>query len=270
MLNEAEKAKLACETYYFHAALGMEIISGEGFKAIRDNDRQQVWDLNRIFDVTVYTHNEIALLLEATSSAFELQGYNFFSITPFTPSNVVAHLATEDFQEQTPVVQMVLEDEIKVPTPNGFELSSVSSEDEWGILYEMVRLDHVEGTRTSGHHLDEAFTQNVVEGYRRKSESCQFFLAHLEGAICGYGSGTVAPNQMGMVEDLFTLPSFRRRGIASAVIAGCVKYVRDNGCDSVLIGSLVTEAPKHLYRKLGFQPVCLIRSFHKQLSPVAY
>ena len=269
MLNESEKPKLACEAYHFRAGLGMEIITGKGFRAIRDNDRRQVWDLNRIFDVTADTHDEIALLMHAASSTFELQGYNYFSITPFTPSKFVAHLATEDFQEQIPVVQMVLEDDIKVPTPKGFKLFSVSSDEKWDILYELVRLDHIEGVRTGGQNLDEAFTQSVVEGYRRKSKSCQFFLAYLEDTVCGYGSGTVVPNQMGMVEDLFTLPKFRRRGIASAVIAGCVQHVRDNGCDSVLIGSLVTEPPKHLYRKLGFRPVCLTRSFHKPLPTVA-
>lgn len=266
MLNSIEKAKRACEAYHFHATLGMDVIVGTDFKAIRDNERQRVWDLNRVFDITASTHDEIGLVMDATSIAFKAQGYTHFSTTPFTPWSFVAHLATEEFQEHTPVVQMVLEADINALAPDGFRLSPISSEQEWSALYELVRLDHMEGARTKGHNLDAHFTQSVVEGYRRKPKPCQFFLAHLEDAVCGYGSGTAGPNRMGMVEDLFTLPSFRRRGIASAVIAGCVEYVRDNGCDRVLIGSLVTEPPKHLYRRLGFEPVCLTRSFHKPLT----
>jgi len=70
---------------------------------------------------------------------------------------------------------------------------------------------------------------------------------------------------MGMVDDLFTLPSFRRRGIASKLITHCVEFVRNQGAGPILIGGLATDLPKHLYFWLGFQPICLTRSFIKKV-----
>jgi GNAT superfamily N-acetyltransferase len=64
-----------------------------------------------------------------------------------------------------------------------------------------------------------------------------------------------------MVEDLFTLPAARRRGLASAIIAHAVDYVRARGAAEVLIGAHVDDAPKRLYARLGFAPMCVTREY---------
>lgn len=64
-----------------------------------------------------------------------------------------------------------------------------------------------------------------------------------------------------MVEDLFTHPSFRGRGIATAMIARAIEHVRSQGAEEILIGALATDPPKRLYASLGFAPVCVTREY---------
>ena len=88
----------------------------------------------------------------------------------------------------------------------------------------------------------------------------------MDGQPVAYGAVAVAPGGVGMVEDVFTLPERRGRGVASAMIAAFVEDARRRGCDTVFIGALADEAAKRLYRRLGFAPVALARSWVKDVS----
>ena len=79
-----------------------------------------------------------------------------------------------------------------------------------------------------------------------------------------YGSCAAAPNGVGMIEDLFTLPTHRRKGVATAMIVGFVDRLRAGGCDTVFLGALANEAPKQLNRRLGFEPAALARAWVKE------
>lgn len=266
MILQSSAARRACEAYYFHATLSMNVTVGDHYRAVRDDDNLNVWDLNRVFEVTAASDDEIDCMLEALAKAYQLQGYNYFSVSPFTPPIFTSRLALDDYKELTPIVQMLLAGTIDVNPPSGFRMAPVTSDSDWDSLHQLVRADHQEGGRTQGSNLDAAVTRGIVKGYRRKHGACQFFLTLIDDTICGYGSATTCPNGIGMIEDLFTLPSLRRRGVASALIAGCVEYLRQAGATEFLIGSLTSEPPKHLYHQLGFKPVCLTRSFYKKLT----
>ena len=259
-------ARRACETYRFHATIGMEVIDGEACSSLQDLERPDVWDRNRIIDISARTDAEIERMMAFASSRANLVGYSYIFATPFTSPAVIARLLLDDYQEQTPVIQMVLQGECRAGRPSGFRIQAVSTDRDWQNLHGLVRSDHTEGARTQGHILDSKVTRGIVEGYRGKAGPCQFFLGFLEETLCAYGSATVAPNGMGMIEDLFTLPAFRRRGIATSLVSECVEHLRRASCEEILIGSLATEPPKALYRKLGFQPVCVTRSFLKRNS----
>ena len=63
------------------------------------------------------------------------------------------------------------------------------------------------------------------------------------------------------MEDLFTVPAFRRRGVATALIAHAVGDARDRGAGPVLIGADPDDSPKHMYAAMGFRPLCVLRSY---------
>ena len=57
--------------------------------------------------------------------------------------------------------------------------------------------------------------------------------------------------------------SFRKRGIATEMIARAISQVRSQGAEQILIGALATEPPKRLSATLGFSPVCVTREYLK-------
>ena len=59
-----------------------------------------------------------------------------------------------------------------------------------------------------------------------------------------------------MVEDLFTLPSHRNRGIARSLIHHCVDDALARGAVDVLIGALHDDTPKNAYAAMGFETTC--------------
>jgi predicted GNAT family acetyltransferase len=124
-----------------------------------------------------------------------------------------------------------------------------------------VLADHAEGRRTGALDLSPEFSAAVVAGYRAKSDAYHFYLAMREGIPVAYGAHAAAPNGAGMIEDLFTLQSARRRGIATAMIAAFATRLRDAGCHTIFVDALATEQPKHIYFRLGFRPVMLTRTW---------
>jgi GNAT superfamily N-acetyltransferase len=101
----------------------------------------------------------------------------------------------------------------------------------------------------------------VVASYRKKMPAYQFFLAREDGVDCAYGAGVLREHGVAMIGDLFTLPSFRGRGIATTIIARAIAYVRGQGAVEIPIGALATDPPKRLYASLGFAPVCVTREY---------
>jgi GNAT superfamily N-acetyltransferase len=185
----------------------------------------------------------------------------------FTPDSFLARLALDDFEERPVTIQMVLHGDL---TDRGaaVELRPISSDADWAELLKLVIADHTEGRRTAGLELSEDFSAAVVDSYRAKSSAYHFHLAMQEDVAVAYGAHAAAPNGVGMIEDLFTLQSARRKGIATAMIAAFTDRLRASGCHAVFLGALASEQPKHLYARLGFRPLTLSRSWVREL-PVA-
>src|SRR3546814_16137704 len=86
----------------------------------------------------------------------------------------------------------------------------------------------------------------------------RFLLASIGGIPVAYGACAAAPSGAGMIEDLFTLPAYRQRGIASALIAHFSGQLVAQGCDFLFLGALVVEQARPLYATPGFRPVMSI------------
>jgi predicted GNAT family acetyltransferase len=106
----------------------------------------------------------------------------------------------------------------------------------------------------------------MVANYRAKAPAYRFHLALLDGEPVAYGAMIAAPNGMGMMEDLFTLQSVRRRGIASTMIAHFDAALGAGGCTGVFLGAVATEDAKTLYYNLGFRPAMLSRCWVKRVG----
>jgi GNAT superfamily N-acetyltransferase len=184
----------------------------------------------------------------------------------FTPDAFLARLALEGYAERPLTIQMALEGEV---TDRGaaIELHAVATDADWDDLLQLAIADHTEGRRTGDLELSHAVSAGLVAGYRAKSHAFPYFLVIKDGAPVAYGAFGVAPNGVGMIEDLFTLPAFRRQGIATGVIVTFVDRMRQRDCRTLFLGALAEEAPKDLYARLGFQPVGLARAWVRAANP---
>ncbi len=252
-----------CAAYAWQRALGHHVVSDLLCTVVTDHAYPNVWDANHVSRVRASAPAEIEAVLRRVADDFQHCSHRLFVVDPLTPPAFVARLALDDYSELTPTIQLVLDGALRA-TPRDIDLRPVRTDEDWQALYGLVREDHLEGGRSHNHRvLPEDVTRGIVAGYRKKFPAYQFFIAREQAIDCAFGAGILCENGVGMVEDLFTLPTHRRQGIATAVIARAVQHVRSQGANAVMIGAHATDTPKRLYVRLGFAPVCLTREYIK-------
>jgi GNAT superfamily N-acetyltransferase len=256
-------------TYAWYRGYGNRVESDALAQYVSNTERPDIWVANQVNLVRASSAPEIDQVLERADRVLAHCDHRMVLIDPLTPDAFTARLALMDYRELSAVLQMVLTGTIPgASSPANVTLRAVSTEDDWSTLYNLVRADHVEGKTTRGMDLSQEITRGIVAEYRAKSQVSQFFLAAGEdGVECAYGQAIVGPHGMGIVEDLFVLPAYRKQGIAITLIRHAVAYARERGMGPMLIGTHVNEAPKHMYAALGFVPQCLIREYLLEPPP---
>jgi GNAT superfamily N-acetyltransferase len=257
-------ARFVAEAYRWQRRLGNTVIAALHCHIVADAARPDVWDSNHADEVTAASQTDIDAVFAAMNLHLAHARWRVIHTDGFTPEPFLARLALDGFAERPVTIQMVLRGELSDRGPP-IDLRPVASDPDWDALLELVRADHVEGGRTPDLTLSAEHSRNVVAAYRAKSSAYHFHLACLNGRPVGYGAYAAAPNGAGMIEDLFTLPSARRRGIATAMISAFTDRLRTIGCQTIFLGALASEPPKHLYNRLGFHPVALARTWVKNV-----
>ena len=251
-----------CTAYAWQRALGNATTRTPLVWLVSDTGNPDIWNANHACQIRAATPAQIDAVLQQADAALHHCAHRMFVIDPLTPPAFVARLALADYRELTPTLQMVLSGALRA-TPPPIDIRPVAGQADWQSLQHLVETDFAEGGRShDGAHPVEV-ARGMVADYRGKAPAYQFFLARRDGTDCAYGAAALCDNGIGMVEDLFTLPAFRRSGIASAIIAHAVDHVRARGATEALIGAHISDTPKHLYARLGFAPVCLTREYLK-------
>jgi GNAT superfamily N-acetyltransferase len=65
------------------------------------------------------------------------------------------------------------------------------------------------------------------------------------------------------VEDVYTVPEARGRGYARVLVGHAAELARSSGHELTFIIADDNDWPKHLYARIGFRPIGLIRTFHR-------
>jgi GNAT superfamily N-acetyltransferase len=262
-----EIARIVGEAYRWQRRLGNNVISAQHCHILADPARPDIWDCNHADAITADTDAAIEAVFAAMNLHLHHTRWRVIHTDGFTSDAFLARIALEEFEERPVTIQMVLRGELAARGPD-VELRPVTSEADWAALLELARAGHVEGRRSPGLDLSPEFSRGMVAAYQAKSSSYHFHLAIKDGVPAAYGAFAAAPNGAGIIEDLFTLPSARRQGIATAIIAASTDRLRQAGCHTIFLGALATESPKRLYRRLGFHPVGLARSWVKDVREV--
>lgn len=251
-----------CETLHGYFVLGNEALDLPDARFVRSTSAARIYDANHGACVRTRSARDIARVFARADEVFDGLPYRRFMCDPLTPSDFEAALVLADY-EVGAEIQLLLEGEL-VASPPPTEIRGAEDEADWEVIARLTRLDHEEEARRFGRPvLDPEVTRELVATKRAKGPSLRFWIARAEGTDCAFFSSWPGENGVGKVEDLFTHPDFRRRGIATALIARAVSDARARGAGPVLIGAMSNDTPKRLYAAMGFRPFCVIRSYLK-------
>jgi GNAT superfamily N-acetyltransferase len=264
-MSREDLTRRIAEAYRWQRRLGADVIETPFCRIVADPTKPAVWNCNHADEVTAQSADEIDAVFAAMEQHLAHTRWRAVYTDAFTPDPFLARLAFSGFRERPLTVQMALEGEATNPGAE-IDLRAVESEADWAALLELVLADHAEGRATGGLEIGREVSEAIVANYRAKSPACRFHLAREGGDAIAYGASAAAPNGLGMIEDLFTLPQHRRRGVASGMIAAFVADLRGRGCDTVFLGALADETAKFLYHRLGFQAVALARGWVKEVG----
>jgi GNAT superfamily N-acetyltransferase len=261
----SDLARRIAQAYRWHRRLGAETRAGAHGCFVVDVGKPESWDTNHVDEVTASAAWEIDAVLSQMETHYAHSPWRVAHTDGFTPQPFLARLAFEGFEARFLTIQMALPAHVPLARPP-VDLRPVASAQDWRELHRLVRLNHEEGRTTEAIELPPEFTAEVIESYRDKAPETAFHLVIAEGAAVAYGACAMAPNGLGMIEDIFTHPAHRRRGLAGGMIADFVAGLRGRGCDAVFLGALAAETAKRLYADLGFAPVSLSQTWVRSVT----
>lgn len=240
--------------------LGNEVVATEHATFVRNPACPDITDANHGGLVRAATVDEVESVLATASELFPESTFLAFKVDPRTPALFEARLNLDGFKSSADLQMLLTGPLLADPPPCA--IREVASEDDWATIRRLKRLDDEDEATRSGRTPREIdVSRQMFEAKRAKSPDVRYFLASEDEVDCAFFSSWPGHNGVGVVEDLFTLPDFRRRGIATALIAHAVSDARERGATDVLIGADPADNPKNQYARLGFRPVCLFRGY---------
>jgi GNAT superfamily N-acetyltransferase len=199
---------------------------------------------------------------------YDGQPHRTFGIDILTPPAFVARLVMEAGYKHSEALVHVLEGPLQA-TPRDIELREVLTEADWEAYRELDAMWWQETSVGALGPYDPAIHAEFMTYRRLKFPATRGWFACVDGVPRGFFSSWPGENGIGIVEDLYTHFEYRKRGIATALIAHCVADCRERGAGPVIINSNIDDTPKHLYARMGFWPLYVTRSYTKTLTAEA-
>jgi ribosomal protein S18 acetylase RimI-like enzyme len=123
-----------------------------------------------------------------------------------------------------------------------------------------------EAIRTEPHGKDERLVEQILEHRRRISEAVptRLFAAEADGKLVAH-TELYSEDGVGQVENVATLPNYRNRGLARALVLCAVAESHAAGNDLTFLVADADDWPQRLYEKLGFETTGRYARFLKRL-----
>jgi GNAT superfamily N-acetyltransferase len=247
----------ALATNQDNLALGNEVLRDAGARFVRNLGAPGVYDANFVDSITAAAPQEIDALLARAEQVYAHCRHLRCDIDPRTPPEFEARLRLDPAWTCTEILLLVLDGELHAQ-PRSFEVRRIVTAAGWEAFSALHALDWQE---FAGAEREPGAA--VAAGSRRKSPPVRFWLGYIDGVPCGYLTSWEGTNGVGQVESLFVQPEFRHRGLATALLARCVRDCRDHGAGPVVIATDAADTPKQMYAALGWRPLAVKRSYLK-------
>ena len=123
----------------------------------------------------------------------------------------------------------------------------------------------VEAIRGMPHGKNEMLVQQIVEHHRRFAETIptRLFAAEVDGRLVAHAE-LYSEGGVGQVEDVLTLPEYRGRGLARALVLHAVEASLADGNELTFLVSDADDWPQRLYERLGFETIGRYARFLRQ------
>ena len=248
-------------------ALGNEWFEAEGATYIRNLEAPLIRDANHVRNVRASTPEEIEALLARVEQEFAGVPHRCFRVDHRMPPLLEARVALEGYQRGE-TLMLALEGDL-LGAVKEHDIRPVESEHDWEAyrgLREMDWQDYVQRQNRPYDETEVRAVDQMVSSCRAKSPPVRYWLAYVDGQPRAYLGSWEGRDGVGQVEDLFTHPDFRHRGLATALIRHGVADCRACGAGPIAIAADPSDTPKQMYAAMGFRPVAVTRSYWKTVA----
>jgi GNAT superfamily N-acetyltransferase len=260
----SEFARRALDVDAANLALGHETFEADDARFVRNRKLSRIYDANHVTHITAATEEGIDRLLARVEREYEGFGHREFGVDFRTPPSFVARLALEGYERRDSVV-MLLEGDLAGEAPE-HDIRPVVSDADWAAYDALHALDWNEHMEREKRTEDPSVPEQMRQTHRAKQPPVQYFLACVDGHPVAYLNSWAGIDGVGQVEDLFTHPDFRRRGLATGLIHHCVADARGKGAGPIVIVADPGDTPKQMYAALGFRPGAVYSHYLKRLD----
>jgi ribosomal protein S18 acetylase RimI-like enzyme len=111
-----------------------------------------------------------------------------------------------------------------------------------------------EATRALPHGRDETLVQQILEHRRLVGEKIptRLLAAEVDGKLVAHAE-VYSEGGIGQVENVVTLPEYRNRGLARALVLRGVELSQADGNELTFLVAAADDWPRKLYERLGFE-----------------
>ncbi|MGH6614219.1 GNAT family N-acetyltransferase [Sphingomonas sp.] len=241
--------------------LGKTPVVDHGAIVVADPSHPNVWDAN--FALAEPDADPDAVIA-ALDRAMPHSQWRVVVADALTDPAMAATLGFEGFEQAGPLIEMLASESASLSQAVApITLRRATPDENWPAFELLVRADHREGLRTGPYNVE--LSNGLLATMRNRSLLCHYSIIALDGVDVGYGLSTRCPNGLGIIDELFTLPGWRGRGVMSAFIVAADRELRQAGCDGVFLDAFADDRPRLLYARLGFRPVAITCRWTKRL-----
>jgi GNAT superfamily N-acetyltransferase len=246
-------------------ALGHRTFQSDGATFVVNLSHPSIYDANFMYDVAASSDVEIDDLLARARGEYADCSMLTFRFAPWDPPALESRLGLIGI-EQNRSLMMLLEGELQGRAA-AFDLRPVEDDDAWRHVPDLKRADWAEHPELSKDHSDRwEIPDGLAATARLKCPPVRYTMAYVDGRPVGMFNSWVGVDGMGQVEDLFVLPEYRHRGIATALIHHAVAQARAAGAGPIVICANLADTPKTIYTAMGWRPLAVGRQYGIKLE----
>jgi ribosomal protein S18 acetylase RimI-like enzyme len=254
-------ARLALAVNYDNLALGHATTSVPGATLIHDERYPLIYDANFVKDITASTPDEIGALFARVDATYPHTRARTYRLLPGTPPAFEARLALDGYERSDSLVMLLQGDLIGSAGPCDIRLAE--TEDDWRAFAALKRDEFLERDPPLDRDVREQVAAGLAAANRGKCPPSRYWLAWVDGAPRAFFNAWQGHDGVGQVEDLYTQPAYRHRGLATALMHHCVADARARGAGPIVIVCRPDDTPKNMYAAMGFRPIAVTSLYRR-------